>query len=609
MAGRFTVEAVFKAVNRITAPVSKMQNDVGKFTRTASRNFRRLNRRLDNFRSGMKSWALAVVASFALVSGTMADTIFTGAKFEQSIVSAVAKFPGEIKRGSEAFKALESAARKTGKTTEFTANQSAQALNFLAMAGFNAEQAISALPGVVDLATAAQMDLGRASDISTDVLGAFGLTSENAAVQAKNLARVTDVLAKTSVSANTTVEQLFQSMRKGGPVATVAGTEIETVAAMIATMANAGTKAELAGTATANAFLNLTSPASKASKTMRRLGIDVFKANGELKDMPAIIDDLNKKTAQLSKAKRLSVFEEIFGREGLAGISTMISKGGDAMRAYREELRGASGETKRMADIMRDTFLGKFAALKSAIEGVKISVFNLTEGPLVEVIEKTTEWIRTNESLIAGRIGEWINYIVNNISEIVTWVKRVAIGIGIFIAFTSALKTFAAILLIVNLLVAANPIVLIVVAVIAAIAAITAMVIWIEEILVLFDKMPATLKFAFAPIWLALKGIKLLKDGIGWVISKSGKYFGSNTESNPADKLPDAAKTKPEEETGSGSEHKVVTTSPQQRASKSLEERITTNKSEIRISDETGRASIAEGGDVPGLSLEHTAAF
>ncbi|MEE8574112.1 MAG: phage tail tape measure protein, partial [Thermodesulfobacteriota bacterium] len=343
MANRFSVEAVFKAVDKVTAPITRMQNSVGKLTRSMRNNFDKLNRSVDKFGGGIKRGAIAATAALALTSGAMANVISTGAEFEQTLVSAAAKFPGEVRKGTEAFKELEDAARKTGATTEFTATQSAQALNFLAMAGFNAEQSVSALPGVVDLATASSTDLATATDIATDALGAFGLMTKDTAQLQTNLSRVGDVLLKTSVTANASVVQLFDSMKKAAPIATAAGVSMETVAALMGVMANAGIKAEKSGTAVANMFLNLTAPTSRAQKILRKLGLQLKNTDGSLRDVPALIDDLNKSMTSFADPQKLAILEQLFGREGLAGVATVVAGGGKALREYRKELEGATG--------------------------------------------------------------------------------------------------------------------------------------------------------------------------------------------------------------------------------------------------------------------------
>ena len=151
---RFSVEAIFKAIDRVTQPVRKMESAVGRFTDSTRRGLKSFDGKLTRINQGFKKLATSALVAGAVIGSLGADTIKTGAQFEQSIVNAAAKYGDLAKKGSETYLALEDAARLAGRTTEFTASQSADAINELAKAGFNAQQTISALPKVIDLATA-----------------------------------------------------------------------------------------------------------------------------------------------------------------------------------------------------------------------------------------------------------------------------------------------------------------------------------------------------------------------------------------------------------------------------------------------------------------------
>ena len=571
MAGRFSVEAVFKAVDKVTTPVTRMQNRVGKMTRSMERSFNRLNRGVRNFTDNVKKGAIAVTAALALSTGAMANVISTGAEFEQTLVAAAAKYPGEIRKGTEAFKQLEDAARKTGATTEFTASQSAQALNFLAMAGFNAENSISALPAVVDLATAAQVDLATATDIATDALGAFGLSTKDPAKLTKNLARVNDVLVKTSISANTTLEQLFESMKKAGPIATTAGVSMETVAALIGTMANAGVKAEKAGTAVTNMMLNLTAPTSKATKALRRMGVEVLKADGSMRDVPDLLDSMENALSKLSDPQKIAMMESIFGREGLAGVTNVVKAGSKAFTEFRKSINEAGGTSKTVASVMRDTLQGRLNSLKSAVEGVKISIFSMTEGPLSDVIVRMTDWVRANEDLIASKIGGFLALVLNNLDAIGSALLAIGKGVAAVIALGIALKTVSAVLGIINLIMMANPIVLGIMAAVAAVALLSGK---LDPVLEIIKSIGSGISDAFS------------------AVGSLGAIFGMGDDE---DKKAQAAVPQ--------------MVSPQDRVARSVQESRTTSTAEVTIRDETGRAEVTGGKLGGGLALEKTGAL
>lgn len=581
MAKRFSVEAVFKAVDKVTKPISRMQNRVQKMTRSIDRSFHRLNKRIDNFGSKAKNAAIGVGAGLAITTTAMAGIITTGAEFEQTLVNAAAKFPGGIQKGTEAFKALEDAAMQTGETTEFTASQSAEALNFLAMAGFDAESSISALPGVVDLATAAQVDLAMATDVATDSLGAFNLMGANAEDTGKNLARINNVIAKTTTSANTTVEQLFETIKQGAPVATTAGASVETFAALAGELANAGIKASDAGTTLKNVFLRLSAPVGEGAKLLRRFGIQTQDANGDMLDIVDILGQLETKLDGLGTAQRSAVLNEIFGKIPIAGVNVLLAAGSEKLDTFRKALEGDTDAMDRMAKMMRDTVQGRLKTLNSAIQSVSLSLFNMNKGPLADAIDKMTKFVRTNKELIATNITRFVSMIVDNFSEIVKWLKRIGIGLVAFVTLSTLLKTIIASLTAINLIAAANPFVLITAGVVSLTAALVGAVKWWNKLedetkTEIFDKVGDQMDRAFRPIARFLR------------IGDDEVRFGD----------PDQERQKSQ----------IV--SPQERVARSIEEKNTISKSEVTITTPPGtNAEVSRGKLGKGVSLIPSGAF
>lgn len=662
MAGRFSVEAVFKAVDKMTAPISRMQNRVGRFTRNMAQGFDRLNRNVDRFGAGIRKGALAVTAGLALTSGAMASVIGTGADFEQTLVSAAAKFPGEIRRGTEAFQVLEQAARRTGATTEFSASEAAGALNFLAMAGFDAESAVAALPGVVDLATAAQIDLATATDVASDSLGAFGLMSKDATQLGTNLARVNDVIAKTTTSSNTTVERLFDTIREGAPVATSAGASLETFAALAGELANSGIKGGQAGTVLKNMFVRLQAPTGAAARVLNRLGIQTKDASGNMLDIVDILGQFNNATKNMGSTQKAAALQAVFGMEAIAGVNILLESGTDRLNEYRTELEGASGASSTMASVMRDTLQGRLNSLKSAVEGVKISIFTMTSGPLSDAIDKMTEWVRVNEKVIASSIGEFLANIINNFESIVKWAKRIGIGLAVFFTLAAILKTLVLIMTAVNLVMAANPITWIVLGIVALIAAIAAAIFYWDEIKAamvsfaqavtdkvvgafnwlweMFTGLPGVVQVAIGallgPIGALAAAARLIYENWEPITGFFGDLWGGvvNIFSGALDKITgivDLVKGKAaaivdtissigsgvasffgfggdEEETNQGATGPQIV-SPQDRVARSIEEQRSTSTAEVTIRDETGRAEITGGQLGPGLTLANSGAF
>lgn len=637
MANRFSVEAVFKAVDRLTAPVTRMQNRVNKFTRSLTRRFHTLNRSVDKFTGAIKRGAVVAAASLATTSVAFANVIGVGARFEKTLVSAAVKFPGEIRKGTAAFEALEAAAREVGATTEFTASQSAEALNFLAMAGFDAEASVAALPGVVDLATAANSDLARATDVASDSLGAFGLMTSDVTKLSANLARINDVIVKTTTSANTTLDSFFETIKDGAPVATTAGASLETFSALAAGLAEAGIKGSRAGTTLKNIFLSLSAPTGEAAKVIQRLGLRTVDAGGNLRDIIDVFQDLDKSLEGLGTAQRSAVLERIFGKIPIAGVNNLLRIGSDRLREFRHMLEGASGASSEMADVIRNTLQGRIDSLNSAIEGVKLTLFSMTEGPLNDVVERMTAWVRANEKVIATRIGEFLAGIIDNFEAIVKWLKRIGISLAVFVTLVTILKSLALVLTVVNLLMAANPVGLIIVGILALTAALAASIVWLDELKEALSGIPTVtdlvvaamkakaavmaslagvvisawqgVKKFFADMWAGIVSIfeagvaKVvgLISTVGGAISSAasgiagvGRFIGlGSDESNGV--------------AANAVQSSVV--SPEERIARSIEERSVTQSSEVTIRDETGRAELTAGTLGLGLTLQNSGAF
>ena len=635
MATRFTIESVFKAIDHLSAPVAKMQKNINSMTNRVNNNLKSVSHKMNSVGDGFKKGALYATASLGTISLALKDIITVGANFEQTLVNAAAKFPGEIKKGTEAFKMLENAARKTGAETEFSSSQAAEALNFLAMAGFNAESAVSALPGVVDLATAAQVDLATATDVASDSLGAFGLMTKDSTQLGKNLARVNDIIAKTTTSANTTVEAMFETIKEGAPVATAAGASMETFAALTGELANSGIKGGKAGTVLKNMFIRLQAPTGQAAKVIKRLGVELQDQNGKLRDMPEIIGQFNKATKDMSASQKAAALQAVFGMEAIAGVNVLMQSGEKRLKEYRGQLENAEGSAKNMAAMMRDTLTGDLKSLNSAVEGVKVSIFSMNNGPLREVTGRMTDWVRANGQLIASNIGEFLKMIIDNFESIVTWGKRIAIAIGVFIAFTTVLKTFILVMTAINLVMAMNPIGLLLIGIFALIAAFTALMQNLDGVEAFFNSFDGIIGTALTPIKLLISGLKKVRDFLG---------FGSNDIEVPeikTPKMPDSeikAKTivrqstpqivtpdmtqfenfksmqKMEFEKFKNQQMPSVTpqiVTPQEKISKQIQE--TTNNSnssvEVTIKDESGKAEITKNESGNKVKLQSTGAF
>jgi len=642
---RFTLEAVFSMVDKVTAPISRLQNRIQKFTRSVHRGLTRVNRSINKMGAGIKRMSVAGVAGLTALGFALGNVIGVGADFGRAIGSAAAKFPAvmkngiltPIKRGSDEFKALAAEARKVGASTEFSAIEAAQGLNFLAKAGFSATDAIKSLAPIVDFATASEIGLAEAADIASDAIGAFGLDDPDPDKKLAGLQRIMDVMSKTANSTNTSVAELFESMKKGGPVADTAGASVETFSAMMGFLASNGIKAAQAGTASKNVTLALAGVGNKAAKTFDKLRIKLADSTGGMRDQLDVLDDLRKALSKKGEQEQIEIIAAIFGKIPIAAAAKLVGNTGKKIRELRIELEKAGGSSKRTAAFIRNDVKGSLDSLGSAIQDVKIGIFELNEGPLKDGIDKMTEWTRTHGAAIGSGIGEFLLMMIDNFQTIALWTKRVAIVVAVFFAISMAIKaalvtltlfnfavtvfgllakTIAVVskaIAFMNVVMFANPIGLIVLAVVALIAGFTALVVWIDEISAGFDKLPVAIQVILGPIGLLIKAIKFIKDNSDFIFEIAGDGIDKITDAANfvGDKIGGAFDNVFGDETGVDVNGDSVepsllasVASPQERVARSIEETTNTNKSEILVRTEGGTAEIVKNGMGGSLTIQ-----
>ncbi|RDY70325.1 phage tail tape measure protein [Halobacillus trueperi] len=321
--------------------------------------FRGIRRSFEGLRNMMTSLPVmmgagAIALSPALVMG---QSLNAAADFEQSM----ARVKAVSGATTEQFQDLTDIAREMGRTTEFTSSQSADALGYLSMAGFKAEESIKALPNTLDLATAGQLDLARAADIASNVLSGFRYDIDE-------YQRIVDVMAKTQSSANTNIEQLGNALSYAAPAAADAGQTIEAASAAIGLISDAGIQGERAGTSLRSIFSQLVDPTSTARKEMDKLGVSVTDSAGELKTLPDIIRATEKAGIKGSEAYK------IFGMEAGPAFSQLLAIGSEELSNYITELENSEGAARDASKTMRDTLHGAVKTLGSAWESMLISI-------------------------------------------------------------------------------------------------------------------------------------------------------------------------------------------------------------------------------------------
>lgn len=296
----------------------------------------------------------------AVMGLTMGAMLFGTVRVLSGFESGMSKVAAVTRASTVELTAMRDIAKELGSTTEFTAAQAASGLAFLGMAGFSAAESISAIPAVLDLATAATMDLGTAADISSNIMSAFGIAATDAVA-------VTDVLAAAASRANTDVLQLGTAMKFVGPIASALDISVNDAAAAIGVLSDAGLQGTMAGTGLRRVLSSLVNPTGDAEDAIKSLGLKLEDVNPELHSVVDIVDVLAE--AGLGAADALT----IFGDRGGPAILALTSQAGN-LRTLTNELNDVEGAAKTMADTMRDNLGGDITIFKSAVTGLIIAL-------------------------------------------------------------------------------------------------------------------------------------------------------------------------------------------------------------------------------------------
>lgn len=306
------------------------------------------------------------------------------------------------------FQQLRDKALEMGAKTKFSASESADALNYMALAGWDTKDMLGGIDGVMQLAAASGEDLGQVSDIVTDSLTAFGM-------KAKDSGHFADVLAQTSSKANTDVRGLGEAFKYAAPVAGALGYTVEDTSIAIGLMSNAGIKGEKAGTALRTMFTNLTKPTGDMKKKMDELGISITDSNGNMLPMRDVMDQLRGKFKNLSKEQQANAASTIFGKEAMSGALAIINASDEGYQKLTKSIDGSKGAANRMSKEMEGGIGGSLRQMKSAIESLAISIGDVL-APHIR------------------RAADFLAMLANKFTAMPGWIKTGVVGIGIFAA-------------------------------------------------------------------------------------------------------------------------------------------------------------------------------
>ena len=300
------------------------------------------------------------------LAGSLAAPIKIAASFEQEM----SKVGAVSRASSEDLAKLTKTARDLGASTNWSASQAAEGMQYLSMAGFNTQQTMAAMPGMLDLASAGAVDLGAAADIASNILSGFNL-------EADQMGALADVMANTFTTSNTNLTGLGETMKYVAPVASNLGVQVEQAAAMAGLLGDQGIQGSMAGTSLRSVLSRLAAPTGKAAKALEDLGIQTQDANGNMRDVPTILAEMDYAMKDMGSAARQEMISTVFGVEAATAASILLGKAGSgALDEYAESLT-ESGAAARIAAQQNANAMGALRRLSSAAESIAITLGNV----------------------------------------------------------------------------------------------------------------------------------------------------------------------------------------------------------------------------------------
>ncbi|HCR3777639.1 TPA: phage tail tape measure protein [Morganella morganii] len=334
-----------------------------------------------------------------------------------------------LDKDSKEYKALREQARQLGATTAFTANEVAQGQSFYAMAGFKPEQIQNAMKGTLSMSLAGDIDLATTADIGSNILTGFKLNSDE-------MNRVSDTLVATFTRSNTNLNMLGDTMKYVAPVASGLGVDLETAAVAAGKLGDAGIQGSMAGTSLRSILGRLAEPPKQAADALEELNIKTRDAKGNLRGLPEILADLDKKTKKMGTAQRAGYFKHIAGEEAFSALSVLTDQAGSGeLQKMIAEVKAAKGEAQKVADTMTNNLDGDLKNLTSAWEDVGIQIFGGVDSPLRDIAKSITD--------IISKVGDW----AKRNPELANTLTKIALALGVILAVGGAIVLMLAAML------------------------------------------------------------------------------------------------------------------------------------------------------------------
>lgn len=419
---------------------------------------------------------------FEKVAGTLAKVGTAIAGLGTAVGGYAIKVGGDFEAGMSKVQAISGAtgedmeklselAKQMGKTTKFSASEAAEGYQYMAMAGWKTKDMLAGLPGIMNLAAASGESLATTSDIVTDVLTAMGKSAGDAGTFA-------NVLASASSNSNTNVAMMGETFKYVAPLAGALGFNIEDLSQAIGLMANSGIKASQAGTSLRSILTRLASPTDEVETAMAKYGITIADSDGKMRSLSEIMQNLRESLGGLSEQEQTAAATAIGGQEAMSGLLAIVNASQEDYDKLAGAIANSTAAAENMANTMQDNLQGKLVILKSALEGVGISIYEKFEEPLKNAIEKVTEAV-SNFDVDAAI--EKIQRVLGILKAIAPVVVGIVSALATLYAYFKVLKVIAKVKGIIEAVKKAGgvvaalggPVGLVIAAIVAVIAAIT----------------------------------------------------------------------------------------------------------------------------------------
>lgn len=428
MAGRFTIEAVFSAVDRMTAPVRRIERSSVKSLQRLQRSMDRADRAGRVFTGTMAKVGVAGGVAAVAVGAGAANVARAGAEFEQAITNV-----GAVSlKSRDQIADLEAKALDLGATTKFTATEVANGMELMAKAGFENADILSGIGGVLDAAAADGGELAETASTVSNVLKGMGL-------EASQAGRVADVLALASSRTNSSINTLGESMRNVSSTARQFGVQLEDSVAVVALLQDVGLDASVAGSAFNVMLTKLAKPPANVAREMKRMGVSFQDARGNMLPLSEVLANIDRASkgagGNMKAAALLADLVGLRGQKAAANLQKLFESGKFSTLAH--ELQWAEGSAAKMAEIKMNSTTGDWLKLGAAVDAVKIALFNTENGPLRSVLQSMTRWVDTNKALLVAGFQDFMTFVRTNgeaIADVFGRVVRVG-GLLLGVAF------------------------------------------------------------------------------------------------------------------------------------------------------------------------------